>query len=124
MTDREIALTTPIPSLAYLGDAVYEVMVRERLVRRGVKSPSVQSLEYVTAGSQSDAVERILPHLTDEEADLFRRGRNDHHSAVPKHAAPAQYRRATGLEALFGFLYLAGEIARLRELFGLAFPEE
>ena len=53
MTDREIALMTPIPSLAYLGDAVYEVMVRERLVRRGVRNPSVQSLEYVTAGSQS-----------------------------------------------------------------------
>ena len=124
MTDREAALGTPVLSLAYLGDAVYEVLVRERLVRRGVKSPSVRSLEYVTAGSQSDAAERILPHLTEEEADLFRRGRNDHHSAVPKHAAPVQYRRATGLEALFGFLYLAGEDGRLRELFAIAFPEE
>lgn len=117
------AVGIPAASLAYLGDSVLEIMVRERLVRLGAKNPSVESLSYVTAPKQSDALERILPILTETEDDVYRRGRNCVHSNVPRHATPAQYRRATGLETLFGFLYLTGQSARIRELFSAAFPE-
>lgn len=121
---EEKAATVSAASLAYLGDSVLEVMVRERLVRLSVKNPSVESLKYVTAPAQSEAVERILPSLTEKETDYYKRGRNCVHSGVPRHATPAQYRRATGLETMFGYLYLTGQIARARELFALAFPEE
>lgn len=123
MTSAE-ASQVPAASLAYLGDSVMEVLVRERLVRLGVKNPSVESLKYVTAPVQSDALERILPSLTEEEDDVYRRGRNSVHSGVPRHATPAQYRRATGLETLFGFLYLTGRAERARELFDKAFSDE
>lgn len=114
---------TSAASLAYLGDSVLEIFVRERLVLRGVKTPSVESLKYVTAPAQSEAVEKILPQLTEEESDVYRRGRNCVHSGVPKNATPAQYRRATGLETLFGYLYLSGENDRLRELFAVGYGE-
>jgi len=122
MTESE-AVGVPAASLAYLGDSVLEIMVRERLVRLGVKNPSVESLNYVTAPNQSDALERILPILTEAEDDAYRRGRNSVHSNIPRHATPAQYRRATGLETLFGYLYLTGQNCRIRELFSAAFPE-
>ncbi|MBR6808044.1 MAG: ribonuclease III [Clostridia bacterium] len=121
MTDTEVT-SVSAASLAYLGDCVLEIMVRERLVRLGVKNPSVESLEYVTAPNQSDALERILPLLTETEEDFYKRGRNCVHSGVPRHATPAQYRRATGLETLFGYLYLTCQTCRIRELFSAAFP--
>ena len=107
---------------AYLGDSVFEVFVRERLVKEGVKSPSVKSLEYVTASAQSAAADRIEALLTEEEKDVFRRGRNDVHTGVPKNASPAEYRRATGFESLFGYLFLTGQSERAAELFDTAFP--
>ncbi len=110
-------------SLAYLGDAVLELLVRERLVAAQVKKPSVEALNYVTAGAQSEALARIEPCLTDEEADAWRRGRNAVHSGVPKSATPTEYRRATGLETLFGYLHMAGKSERLRELFRAAYPQ-
>lgn len=119
---EEKASLVSAAALAYLGDSVLEVLVRERLVKENVKNPSVESLKYVTAPVQSDAVEKILPHLSEIENDMFRRGRNSVHSGVPRHATPAQYRRATGLECLFGFLYLSGNMRRARELFCTAFP--
>ncbi len=108
--------------LAYLGDAVFEVLVRDKLVRDGVKTPSVSSLGYVTAAAQSAAAERIADRMTEDERDVFRRGRNDVHTGVPKGTTPAQYRRATGFEALFGYLYILGETGRAAELFDIAFP--
>lgn len=110
-------------SLAYLGDAVLEVMVRRRIVAGGVQKPSEASLAYVTAAAQSDAAERILSLLTEEEEAVYRRGRNCVHANVPKKATVAQYRRATGFEALFGYLHLIGEEMRLAELFRAAYPE-
>jgi len=107
--------------LAYLGDCVYELYVREYLVLKGVSRPSVESLKYVTAHVQSRVVETLLPMLTDEEEAEFKRGRNNGHSSVPKSSTPAEYRRATGLESLFGWLYLQGRHERLRELFNAAF---
>ena len=111
-------------ALAYLGDVVWEVLVRRMLVAKGVSRPSEKALAYVSAPAQSAAAERILPHLTEEEADVFRRARNHVHAHVPKHATPAQYRSATGLEAVFGYLDWAGREERKNELFRLALGEE
>ncbi len=111
-------------ALAYLGDCVLEIQVREKLIRDGVKSPSVASLEYVTAEAQCRALEKILPLLTENESDMFRRGRNSVHSGVPRHATPSQYRRATGLECLLGYLYMTGESERIRELFCVGFADD
>jgi len=79
------------------------------------------ALSYVRATAQSDAVERILPHLTEEETAVFKRGRNAHGIAIPKSASASQYRRATGLEALFGYLSLHGREERMKELFLIGF---
>ena len=108
--------------LAYLGDCVWEILVRRALLRRGIPHPSEAALAYVTAAAQSDAIERILPCLTEGEEDVYRRGRNCVHGNVPKRSTVAQYRRATGLEALFGYLDLMGDTARMEELFALACP--
>ena len=108
--------------LAYLGDCVWELSVREMLVRRGTRQPSVDALAYVTAAAQSEAAERLLPLLSEEEADEFRRGRNIGHTNIPKSASLAEYRRATGLETLFGWLWLRGDEDRIRVLFEAAFP--
>ena len=108
-------------SLAYLGDAVMEVLVRQMLVRRGIGNAgklSAMSLDYVRATNQSRGLEGLLPHLTEEENAVYHRGRNAA-GAHPKSASVADYRRATGLEALFGYLHLKGDTARLDELFAL-----
>lgn len=111
--------------LAYMGDSVIETLVREYLVRKGCPKGqhlSELSLAYVTATAQSDAYERVLSHLTEEESEVLRRGRNNYHTGnVPKSATPAQYRRATALEALFGYLYLKNENERMRNLFDIAY---
>ena len=93
-------------------------------VRKNSSRASVESLKYVTAHIQSGVVEKILPLLTEEEEDAYRRGRNLGHSSTPKSSTVGEYRRATGLEALFGWLYLSGKHDRLRELFDTAFAEE
>ena len=98
-------------ALAYLGDAVFEVLVRERLVKSGVSDPgklNAMALSYVRATAQSAGLERLLPHLSAQEEADFRRGRN---------GAGAHPKSATGLEALFGALYLRGEAERAKELF-------
>ncbi len=110
--------------LAYLGDAVWELCVRETLVNRGVRQPSVEALRYVTAKVQARAAAKLLPGLTEEEADVYRRGRNVGHSNLPKSATLAEYCAATGLECLFGWLHLMGRGERVRELFALSFSGE
>lgn len=113
--------------LAFLGDSVLEVLVRERIVcHPNGEAPAPRALGYVTAVAQSAAVERILPLLTQEEMDVFRRGRNGVHGAIPKSASAAEYRRATGMECVFGWLWLCGDTARCRELFAAAYgdPDE
>lgn len=113
--------------LAYLGDAVMELMTREKLLATGVTDVgrlNKLALSYVRATAQSEAVERVLPLLTDEEAEVFKRGRNAHGISAPKSASTADYRRATGLEALFAYLWLRGEDDRRRELFAAAYPEK
>lgn len=114
----------PSAELAYLGDCVVELLVREYLaLHPSSQVSSKRSLAFVTAVAQSEAVDRLLPIFTEEESDVFRRGRNGVHSGVPKSASPAQYRRATGMECVFGYLWLKGEQDRLRELFAAAYGE-
>ena len=111
-------------NLAYLGDCVFELYVREYLVKKHTQRPSVESLKFVTAHVQSEVIEKILPMLTEEEEHEYKRGRNLGHTNVPKSSTPSEYRRATGLEALFGWLYLSGKHDRIRELFDSVFAEK
>ena len=109
--------------LAYLGDGVIEILAREKLVKSGNIPPEQlhsKSLLFVKATAQSQALENILPRLTESETDIYKRGRNAK-CRVPKSASPADYRRATGMECLFGYLYLCGNETRIRELFEAAF---
>ena len=117
---REELLNMSSLGLAHLGDGVFELMVRAWLCLHGkvkVKDLHRATVRYVAAPAQAAAMERLLPLLTDEEADVYRRGRNTAPHSVPRAATRAQYQSATGLEALFGWLYLQGRTDRLNELF-------
>ena len=106
--------------LAYLGDGVYELMVRAWLRLHGKatnKGMHRAALDYVAAPAQARLAQRILPMLTPQEQEVFRRGRNSRTATVPKGASVAQYHTSTALEALFGWLYLRGETDRLNQLF-------
>lgn len=105
--------------LAYVGDAVYELLVRIHILETGnapVQKLHSRTVAHVCAAAQAEGFHRIEPALTGEELSIFRRGRNTHNN-IPKNASPAVYRAATGLEALFGYLYLKGERGRVEELF-------
>lgn len=119
MNTNEI-LQLPTASLAYLGDAVLEVMVREMLVLDGKGDIHERALEYVTAVSQSAAADLILDDFTEDELSVYKRGRNSTHTA-PKSATRAQYSRATGMECVFAYLHLSGQQERMQQLFGKAF---
>ena len=106
--------------LAYIGDGVWELLVRSRLIYMGRSARHVHkdAVACVNAHAQSEAFRRIEAMLTEEEADVARRGRNAHaHHAAPKNQDAADYRSATALEALIGFLYLTGQEERLLSLF-------
>ena len=120
--DRGALLSLSTLGLAHLGDGVYEVMVRSWLVLHGrakAKDLHRATVKYVAAPAQAERFEKLQPLLSDEEADVFRRGRNTAPHSVPKAASRAQYQTATGLEALFGWLYLQGRTQRLNELFAI-----
>ena len=117
---REELLNMSSLGLAHLGDGAFELMVRAWLCLHGkvkVKDLHRATVRYVAAPAQAAAMERLLPLLTDEEADVYRRGRNTAPHSVPRAATRAQYQSATGLEALFGWLYLQGRTERLNQLF-------
>ena len=108
--------------LAHIGDGVYELMCRSYLCCKGdktVKNLHKDSVAMVKAPTQAKYAEKLLPHLTEQEQDWFRRGKNAHSHAAPKSATPQEYARATGLETLFGALYLTGQTTRLNELFAI-----
>ena len=114
-------------ALAFLGDAVYELLVRERLVCEGNRPAGAlhkRSVAMVRAEAQAEAVEKLLPCLTEAERAVYRRGRNAHVHAIPKNASRGQYTRAAGLEALFGWLYLQGQLERINQLFGIIMEEK
>ena len=105
--------------LAHMGDCVYEILVRAHLCAQGRKTVQQlhqQTISMVKATYQARFVDKMLPLLTEDELTHYRRGKNAHPHAVPKSATPAEYAKATGLEALFGALYLSGQTERLNEL--------
>ncbi len=119
LTEQKDLRTYSPLTLAYLGDAVYELVVRTALVERGncpVNRLNKMASDLVKASAQSQMAARIEPVLTEEEAAVYRRGRNAHSPTMAKHASMGDYRRATGVEALVGYLYLKGDMARVLEL--------
>ena len=119
LTEKEASLYSP-NILAFYGDSVYETLVRSKIVREHHTNAGrlhELSVERVRASYQSEAVGVIEPLLTEREADILRRGRNAGGVSVPKSAKPSEYRRATALEALFGYLSLTGQQERLETLF-------
>ena len=106
--------------LAYLGDAVYELYIRSLLVSRGnlpVQKLHKAATDFVKAKAQSDAITALEPELTEEELQVYKRGRNAKPGTVPKNANVGDYHRATGFEALAGYLYVCGKTDRLDVLF-------
>ena len=107
-------------SLAFIGDAVYEIMVREHLLENGslqVGKPHKMAVEYVRASYQADVFDFLEPIVDEEERGILHRGRNASATHVPKGANAIEYRKATGVESLFGWLYLEGKNERIKELF-------
>ena len=118
LKDMDLRTYSPL-TLAYIGDGVYELIVRTVLVKRGncpVNRLHKQASSLVKAASQSALMEVIEPMLTEEEAGVYRRGRNAHSPTMAKHATMSDYRRATGFEALIGYLYLKEDFTRMTEL--------
>ena len=113
--------------LAHIGDGVYELLCRAYLCDHGGKKVldlHKRTVELVKAPAQAAFADKLKPHLTEAEADYFRRGKNAHTHAAPKSASRAEYAKATGLETLFGALYLLGQTQRLNELFHIMMEEE
>lgn len=125
LTKEKAKQLNPV-TLAFLGDAVYALYVRERLVKtNGGKVADFQRVcaNILSARAQSEFVEELLPLFTEEETEIFHRGRNAKKATKSKSASPTEYNRSTGLEAVVGYLYAIGDIARLEELFS-SVPEE
>ena len=112
--------------LAHMGDCVFEILCRGWLCAKGGKNVGNlhrDTIRMVNANAQSAFVDKLLPHLTEEELSYYRRGKNAHVHAVPKSCTPADYAKATGLEALFGALWLSGQTERLNQLFKAVMEE-
>jgi ribonuclease-3 family protein len=125
LPERELHAMSVL-ALAHVGDAVYELLVRTELCRRGRLTAGAlhrETVLYVSATAQARAAERLLPRLTEEERDIYRRGRNTKVASVPRSAAAGEYHAATALEALFGWLFLRGEMRRVEELFSCVMEE-
>lgn len=124
LTPTEARLKNPL-ALAFMGDTVWDLLIRQRLLlsQAHVNALHKQAVKQVNAGAQAEAAARIEGRLTETEADIFRRGCNAHarHNA-PKNQDPYAYSRATGLEALFGYLYLTEQNERIAELFDIGVP--
>ena len=125
MPKREIDAISNI-GLAHMGDCVYEILVRAHLCAQGRKTVQQlhqQTIQMVKATFQAKFVDKMLPILTEEELTYYRRGKNAHPHGVPKSATPAEYTKATGLEALFGYLFLSGQKERANEIFQIVMKE-
>ena len=112
--------------LAHIGDGVYELLCRSWLCLHGEKTVLKlhrDTVELVKAPTQAKFADKLLPHVTEDEAAYYRRGKNAHSHAAPKSATPQEYAKATGFETLFGALYLQGKTDRLNELFFAAINE-
>ena len=118
VTDGKARNISPV-TLAFLGDAVYSLYVREKLVLStdfGTGTLQKLTSSEVSAHGQSGLLEKIIPLFTEEEADIFRRGRNAKKPTKSKNASVAEYNRSTGFEAVLGYLYLTGRLERISRL--------
>ena len=125
MTKAEVDAISNL-GLAHMGDCVFEILCRGWLCAQGGKTVDKlhrETIHMVKATSQAKFVEKLLPLLNEEELAYYRRGKNSHVHAVPKSATPQEYAKATGLESLFGALYLMGRTDRLNELFKTVMEE-
>lgn len=114
-------------ALAFVGDGVYELMVRTMLTNgteRNVNDLHKECVRLVNAAYQAEAMDRLMPLLSEEEITFYKRGRNAKSAHTPKNKTQAQYHKATGFESLFGYLYLKGDLARLEELFAITVQTE
>lgn len=122
---QDIRSFSPL-TLAYIGDCVYELIVRTVVVERGNRQPQKlhkESAGFSKAGTQCRIYEALLPELSEEEADILRRGRNAHFHSKAKNATPGEYRKATALETLVGYLYLTGRMERVLALLKFGFEK-
>ena len=122
----EEAASYNILALAHLGDAVLELFARNYALQKLNSNNGMQHLktvELVNASAQSEAAMKLQPFMNEDEFAVYKRGRNAKVKAVPKHAEQADYHRSTGLEALFGYLFLTGESGRMTEFFNIGFIE-
>lgn len=113
-------------TLAYIGDAVIELAIREMLITSGVTNTgrlSAAAQKFVCAPTQSQVIEKLLPILTPEEEAAYKLGRNHRVTGKPKHASVSEYSRATGMEAVFGYLHLTSQGERIRELIRIAYND-
>lgn len=124
LTNKKPSQFSPL-ALAYIGDSVYEIFVRTRVIEEHENMPANklhrQTVKYVKAHAQANSIDAIMPHMTENETAVYKRGRNAKSNTAPKNADMADYRKATGFEALIGFLYLSGENERLDELMKIAY---
>lgn len=122
LSEPQARMYSPL-TLAFLGDAVYSLLVRNMLSLSANKPTGKlhkESIQYVNAAFQAQMIRELLPVLTEDEISVFKRGRNAHSSHSPKNQSDADYRYATGLEALYGYLYLCGNTERIKEIFELS----
>lgn len=126
LEDKDIRTYSPL-TLAYLGDAVYEIMIRTILVKKGncpVNQLHKKASSLVKAAAQSEIIKVIEEKLTEEEHGVYKRGRNAHSPTMAKNASMSDYRRATGFEALMGYLYLKEDYTRMIELIRMGIGED
>lgn len=119
--DFDLRQISPL-TLSFIGDGVYDLMIREYVVslaNRPVGQLNSRKVRVVNCKFQSECAEILLPNLTEEELVIYKRGKNANVHCIPKNANKDDYHNATGFEALFGYLYLKKDIARIRELFNL-----
>lgn len=125
LEDTDIRTYSPL-TLAYMGDAIYELIIRTILVEKGntqVNKLHNRASRLVKASAQSSMIEKLNPHLTEEEAAVYKRGRNAKSYTMAKNASMSDYRRATGFEALMGYLYLTEQWERMLELIKIGLEE-
>lgn len=124
--DEDIRTYSPL-TLAYLGDAVYEIVIRTLLVKKEncqVNKLHQRASSLVKASAQSAMIQKLEPVLTEEEHLVYKRGRNAHSVTMAKNATMSDYRRATGFEALIGYLYLKEDMTRMLDLIHAGLEEE
>ena len=125
LEDTDIRTYSPL-TLAYIGDAIYELVIRTILVEKGnaqVNKLHQRASKLVKASAQSEIIEKLKPYLTEEEMGIFKRGRNAKSFTMAKNASMSDYRRATGFEALMGYLYLTEQWDRMLELIKIGLTE-